>query len=390
MGACIDDYSNNGVGWSQGQASLHQQQSPHPRFLPASSVRKVYGVGSFLVFLFDQGYSSSQKDLLAIYDVNTQQWLTQLTGLDEDLLIEGLHVEDIKRIGEGIILMNKSRVLRLDVNMTIQQEICAKESEWIKAADACNQYVAFSTVVVKKVKKKKKGKEVDVLVPTANQHLYRISRSGKGLTCLHSFQSDAAISGVDSSDQYVLYWFVREKKPLELWAFSTSASTLIPVPGHSLLEKAPRDILHFSTGNGFTFRSGESSLRWVVRYDYPMNDDEGVQHKEMILENHLAWQYAQDNCEQLIDLKRDIKSTKVLSNVPVFAEVMPYGVVVHYKPSSGLRGRTLLWSGQTIRGYVLCALLPKGLVILKRNRDIIVLQLMKGKDDVPFATLFTH
>ena len=135
-------------------------------------------------------------------------------------------------------------------------------------------------------------------------------------------------------------------------------------------------------------------MRWVLRYDYPINeeeyasDEEQSAPKEWILEQHLAWIYSQEQTDQLIAYKRSINSQMVLYNEPVFAEVMPYGVLVHYKDANASRGRTLLWSGQTIRGHVLGGIRADGTVVLKKNRRIIVLQLMKGADPCSFSSLF--
>ena len=388
-GAYIDVYPNNGENWSQQQALIDQQVSPHSRFLEAQAVKKVYNVSCFFVFQYDVGYKSTEKGLIAIYDMQKEKWLETLPKVDLSLL----RITGMKRTGKGLLLFNNSQIYRLDDNLVLQQQVSVPETQQIKAVAYDSGKLVYMVSMVEKQLKKSRGKEEIKLVPTGVYEIYVVGEIGAAANRLLAMESTTDKADLEFPDGHLLFWFVREKRPLELYAYDSKSSRILRVPENPLLQKKPHQVKRLSQGDGFTFRSGESSFRWVLRYDYPVSENDFVEErsltKEMIIESTSAWQYSQENPTDLIACKRRNNSNLVLQQYPVFAEVMPYGVLVHYLLPNAERAQTLVWSGSTIRGYVVANVLPQGVVVLKKNRDVIVLQLMRGAQKCEFRDLFS-
>ena len=77
----------------------------------------------------------------------------------------------------------------------------------------------------------------------------------------------------------------------------------------------------------------------------------------------------------------------VLKDIGVFAELLPQGVVLHYKVNNTHRNLKLLWTGNASGTFKISRVLPNGRIILKQNRDLIVLELTQGNKQICFDTL---
>ena len=103
--------------------------------------------------------------------------------------------------------------------------------------------------------------------------------------------------------------------------------------------------------------------------------------KELLLDLYADWEYGSTHLSDMLTAFESKTSTLE----KVYAEASPFGVVVHYHTNKG-NGR-LLWTGSSIRNFVVIAVAPSGLVLLNRNRSIIALQLMNGNQPATFEEL---
>jgi hypothetical protein len=78
---------------------------------------------------------------------------------------------------------------------------------------------------------------------------------------------------------------------------------------------------------------------------------------------------------------------RTISNGDVSAMAFPvsYGINLYLKHSSWEDMQQLVWLGMLSKTHRVLELLPNGRIIAVRNRDVIVLQLMKGSKAVDFS-----
>ena len=68
--------------------------------------------------------------------------------------------------------------------------------------------------------------------------------------------------------------------------------------------------------------------------------------------------------------------------VSAFAESAEYGVSLFYKHQDVVRQIT--WIGLMMRGFSVGGVYPNGRILANKNREVIVLQLMKGNKAISF------
>ena len=105
-----------------------------------------------------------------------------------------------------------------------------------------------------------------------------------------------------------------------------------------------------------------------------IEDDSISQSKQLLIEMHNDWEYSQNHFSEMLQ----VRASKPTTLDHVLAEASIYGVVVHYQQSGSVQ--RLLWTGDSIRGFSLIEILEDGTILLKKNRSIVVLQLMRSKN----------
>jgi hypothetical protein len=120
-----------------------------------------------------------------------------------------------------------------------------------------------------------------------------------------------------------------------------------------------------------------------LKFDYPYIKEDTVAPvpKELLLTQHIDWAYTTKHLPEMLEA---FESKPVMLQ-DVYAAVASFGVVVHYR-NEHTRGK-LVWTGSSIRDFHVIAILQSGLVLLKKNRSVIALQLMKGEQDASFTDL---
>ena len=109
-----------------------------------------------------------------------------------------------------------------------------------------------------------------------------------------------------------------------------------------------------------------------------------------MLQPVLAWEYAQQNTHQLATYKHQQKLQTTVGEHDIFIEKTQYGILLHYKRKDKDLGHTLTWTGNSLRDFHLGSIRDvdgKGKIVLRKNRDVIILQLMKGSTPVSFSEL---
>ena len=187
-----------------------------------------------------------------------------------------------------------------------------------------------------------------------------------------------------------MFWIERTTKPtpLEYYLYrSSESSSPILGPRHPLLTKGLRSLyrLPSTQGDGFAFCSGDNDRRWTLKYDYEYGEEGVSQERSLLLKSHSSWDYASENVSIIADAFQEFPT--VIEPLGVFAENVPQGVVLQYLAQNAHEGIRLLWTGDSIRDFKIAQILPNGRILIKKNRDLIVLQLMKGNKPVCFETL---
>ena len=120
-----------------------------------------------------------------------------------------------------------------------------------------------------------------------------------------------------------------------------------------------------------------------MKFDYPLIEEDIAApiSKTLLLESHTDWEYANSHVSELIT---EFKQ-KPYSLDNIYAETSPFGVIIHYR-TTNTNGK-LLWTGSSTRDFTVVAITQSGLVLLNKNRNSIILQLMKGDTPVSFKEL---
>ena len=372
----LEDYSNQGTQWSQRQAVYNQQSV---QMTTDSGLRKSINLGQYILLLF-------QDKTTAIWDTISKAFVTQ-----EDLYT--LSVSNWQLHSAGLLLWDKETIYRLDTQLTLTTLITANALEVITTARCNSSGISYATrqwETYTPTRGKNKGKETKRATPIS--HIYKATTDGSNPTIVDSRTfggKGADISGVYHNNNLLLYWIYRANQPLELYWYNSTEPHIGPFPhstrvdGNRLLKHAPHSIYRLPKEEGFSFKSGDNDRRWVLKFDVPLIEEDTVPpvQKKLLLELHTDWKYASGH---LADMLTEFESkTSALDNI--YAEASPFGVVLHYR--SAKRNGRLLWTGTSIRDFTVVAVTPEGLVLLKKNRSIIVLQLMKGAEPKPFCAL---
>ena len=347
----LEDYSNQGTNWSQRQA-VYNQQKQSVQMTTRSGLRKSINLGPYILLLF-------QDKTMEVWDTITRAFITPTN-------LKALSVSNWQLHSAGLLLWTKDTIYRLDTQLTLTTLITANsltdendnyDMEVITAARADSSGISFVTRAGNTyipTRGKNKGKATLKAIDTCN--IYKANTNGSGCQRVDSRTLSADVSGIYHNNNIILYWIYRANQPLEMYWYNnaqqhTGPSHSICVPKHQLLQHAPHSFCRLPKEEGFTFESSDNDRRWVLKFDFPLIEEDTVPpvRKELLLDFHPDWEYASTHLLNMLPAFRSKPSA--LPNV--YAEASPFGVVVHYRTTEG-NGR-LLWTGSSIRNFAVIA-----------------------------------
>ena len=375
----MEEYQNHGMNWSQRHAVYNQSVQIPTGSDSDSGLRKSINLGQYILLLF-------QDKTTAIWDT-----IAKKSVIKKDL--HALSVSNWQLHSAGLLLWDKETIYRLDTQLTLTTLITTNDLEVITTARCDSSGISYATrqwEIYIPARGKNKGTET----PRAANicHIYKADSNGSGSQRIDSRTfggKGADISGIYHNNNLLLYWIHRANQPLELYWYNSTEPHIGPFPhstrvdGNRLLKHAPHSIYRLPKEEGFSFKSGDNDRRWVLTFDFPLIEEDTVPpvQKKLLLELHTDWKYA---TVHLADMLTEFEN-KTSALDTIYAEASPFGVVLHYHTAK--RNGRLLWTGTSIRDFTVVAVTPEGLILLKKNRNIIVLQLMKGDEAKPFSAL---
>lgn len=405
-GVFLESYKENGTGWTQKQACLSQKIDPD---FSAFEIKKVY-------FLECQNSSNPNgffvvhynKDKVRYYDIEankaqkTKDW-TDLTDKEGNIIT----IKGIKYHGDKIFLYNDKNIYLIEIDEKTSSLTCGtikisiSDNEKITAIhlDSSNKKPAVMYVTsqleedigLRRVyKDEQKYCEFLIKKPAQDNAKYAcwIERSHY-VDIEHLYDVNGSVLFTCSEDPLEAYLYLSD----DLYDAAKEGKRILKIPQHPSLRKNPRELYISQSEHSIQFRSGDTSLQWFLRYDYPINEGEAELSKELILTSQPAFAHVQETFDATIEQKKQSHFDICSLENDVFVDTEPYGVVLHYKNPLAKHGKSLVWTGNMVQGYKLGNVVDKvendakGLIVLYKNRDVIVLQLMKGNREVSFAEL---
>ena len=373
-GVYIQAYSNDGTTWSYKQAL---QRNSMPTCKKEYGDLRVIHLDKYLVLLVNGRLQS--------FDLTTQT----VAPINSDGSEKGLKVSEIRYFDDGIITYDDTNIYTIIVknkNLKLNTVHTIEEDRFITAIHCTPQgnqphQIHFATTIGSL---KDKG--------SLPREIWEITLSNETVTnqtLLDTISETTRVSGVWHDDGDILYWFDRSdtKVQLKYYLYRKSLGKRLDGPEKQLLLKGPTGIyrLPATQGDGFAFLSGDNDRRWTLLYNYEYGDDGVSSTKSLQTTVHTSWAYASTHFDDIATAFIDYPT--VQQSLGVFAEKIPQGIVLHYKPTGAYEGLRLLWTGDSIGAFKLAHTLPNGRIILKKNRDLIVLQLMKGDTPATFEDL---
>ncbi|MAA78939.1 MAG: hypothetical protein CL916_06735 [Deltaproteobacteria bacterium] len=193
-----------------------------------------------------------------------------------------------------------------------------------------------------------------------------------------SFEHSASIAGIylSPSQKRILVWDSVAGR--ETSFFCVHEDELYGPFSNPNCRLPPSSIIETTQGLVFTERDAHRwSLSMAVREDGLWPVLNGLSSEMFALE-HFS-----DLYEQLSSLSPQMCS----SMYQVFAESESYGVNVYYQAEEEIRHAT--WMGTMMRNYTIGGVFDEGRIVAYKNREVIVLQLMRGSTEISFAELFS-
>lgn len=359
----IEEYPNHGQGWSQQKAISNQNT---PTFSDIGNITSTIHFDRYIVIL------ETQK--LHIFDLDNKS-IVKLEDI-QDIKVKGLdHTED------GILLYTKTDIYLLDRKLSLMHIITATENEEIDVvvldksqAHMCHYSVSETESITEKGKTKVKTSDT--------RHIYKCELAAKQSSLIFTLQSTAQIKGLYHSNGDILFWVEHKPNPLGLFLYHQATNQIMTVPEHNLLKNGLKNIYRRPLGEAFCFQSGDNDRRWTLAYDR--------RTQQLELRFYTDWIHASENLSELVNGFQSEKN--VVSDLNLFSESTYQGILLHYSNDLSERAQRLMWTGESLRDFKVCQILDLasgGRIIVKKNRSLIVLQLMKGNVPQPFKALMT-
>jgi len=347
-----------------------QQQQTTPLFTSnrgSINIQRVIHIAGFLVLVIDKH--------LYVYDLDTQ--IFEPYTLDET----PLKIDSIGGFQTGAIVYDDSNIYLINDKKQLHHVHSTPEGQIITAVNcnSTNGLVSLIHYAVTIGKPKEKG--------DLPREIFQLSIKNNHITRLCTLNSTAQISGLQHINGDTLFWIERKEnhQSLAYYIHRPSIETLLKGPSHPLLIAGLKSLYRLPTEDGFAFSSGDNDRKWTAKYDYTYNKEGVSQDKQLQLQLHRNWEYSSLHTAEILEAFAE--TTTVLPESNVFVESIPQGLVLHYQPSNLSEGRRLLWTGDSVKDFKISQLLPNGRILLKKNRSVIVLQLMKGNEPQPFRAL---
>jgi hypothetical protein len=363
----IENYEDDGTSWTQMTA---QQQQTTPLFTSnrgSINIQRVIHIAGFLILVIDKR--------LYIYDLDTQVF--EPYTLDEI----PLKIDSVSGFQTGAIVYNDNDIYLINDKKQLHHVHSTPDGQLITAAN-CTSTEGVVTLIHYAVtigKPKEKG--------DLPREVFQLTVNDNSISQLCSVVSTAQISGLQHISGDTLFWIERKEnnQPLAYYIHRPSVGTLLKGHSHPLLVAGLKSLYRLPTEDGFAFSSGDNDRKWTVKYDYTYNKDGDPQDKHLQLHLHRNWEYSSLHTAEILETFAEAASVLPESNV--FVESIPQGLVLHYQPSNLSEGRRLLWTGDSVKDFKIAQILPNGRILLKKNRSVIVIQLMKGAEPKPFSAL---
>lgn len=363
----IENYEDDGTSWTQMTA---QQQQTTPLFTSnrgSINIQRVIHIAGFLVLVIDKH--------LYVYDLETQ--ILEPYTLNET----PLKIDSASGFQTGAIVYDDSNIYLINDKKQLRHVHSTPEGQIITAVNctSMNGLVSLIHYAVTIGKPKEKG--------DLPREIFQLSIKDNHITRLCTLNSTAQISGLQHINGDTLFWIERKEnnQSLAYYIHRPSIETLLKGPSHPLLIAGLKSLYRLPTEDGFAFSSGDNDRKWTAKYDYTYNKEGVSQEKTLQLQLHRNWEYSSLHTDEILEAFAE--TTTVLPESNVFVESIPQGLVLHYQPSNLSEGRRLLWTGDSVKDFKISQLLPNGRILLKKNRSVIVLQLMKGNEPKPFRAL---
>lgn len=365
---CFEAYPQYGKNWSQRQA---RQKQLSPQITESKGLKKTIHLAQYILLLFND-------KSITIFDTATQTFVTHGE-------LEKLSISNWQLNSAGLLLWTKETIYQLDTNLTLTSLIQAKELEEISVARADSTRIVYATRQLETyVPNRGANAGTTQIRATDTSHIYKADTDGSSCERVDTrVLGNILIKGIYHNNGLLMYWVYRANEPLELYWYNDATQYRDQAAEHPLLIHGPQAIYRLPNEEGFSFKSGDNDRRWVLKFDYPLIEEDTVPPvpKKLLLTQHIDWAYTTKHLPEMLEAF-DSKPV-VLQNV--YAAEASFGVVLHY-----LNGNTagkLLWTGSSIRDFRVISITQSGLVLLSKNRSVIALQLMKGATKASFTDL---
>ena len=360
----LEAYPQHGRNWSQRRARTKQQS---PQLTESKGLKKSIQFAQYILLLFND-------KSIVIFDTVTQVFMNHAE-------LGTLSVSNWELHSAGLLLWTKKSIFRLDTSLTLTKLIQAEELEEISIAHADSTRLVYATRASETYVNNRGATRVR---KTNSSHIYKANTDGSSLQRIDTREiGNISFKGIYHNNGLLMYWIYRANEPLELYWYNDSTQYAAKVPKHPLLIGGPQTIYRLPNEEGFSFKSGDNDKRWVLKFDYPLIEEDPVPPvpKKLLLTQHIDLAYTTKHLPEMLEAL----DSKLSVLQDVYAARASFGVVVYYR--NGHKTGKLLWTGSSIRDFHVIAITPSGLVLLNKNRSIIVLQLMNGNHPVSFEEL---
>jgi len=221
-----------------------------------------------------------------------------------------------------------------------------------------------------------------------NIYIWDVKNDTQEYVC--SILQEASIQGLfETTDGRVLCWDDVQGRPTFLYWYENS---LLHGPFQNPnLFRSPRDII--AEPDGVVFGEKDSVFRWNLAWGFPqlgMDEEADIlepeEAKKLILQPISSVSYVLENFPAVLAEKRRNNAKHASEKNPVFMESARHGMNLFYRHEQ--ESHVLVWVGAVMRDFSSGVLFENGCITLKKNRELIVLQLMKGDTEVSLQDLF--
>jgi hypothetical protein len=205
-----------------------------------------------------------------------------------------------------------------------------------------------------------------------------------------SIYQEAAIQGIfEAEDGRILCWDAVSTRPTFIYLYEKDM--LYGPYQNPNLCRSPSNII--AETDGFVFSEKDSMYRWNLVWRIPTLDNDDAREvleeddtKILALQPISSVAFVLENLIAVLEKKKESNVQHTSTQHPVFIESARHGMNLFYQHNQ--QSQLLVWVGDVMRDFSSGVLFENGRITLKKNRELIVLQLMKGDTEVPLQVLF--